>query len=302
MSTMNVMGISVRAIDVRLTLGGMVICPPGSGVMPRVLRDFEFVWIIEGNVTWTCDDKVHSVTGDTLILVRPGMHDSFRWDPVNPTRVAYLHFDVVQGLDDLPPQDDWPMMTRLQQDDVIAPLFRQIVQLVESQPPGWYDVAGSAASHLLLSFITATHAVRTAKGSDLPEAVERALAHVSGHWHEREVYENVPLEDLCRAAAVSPRHLSRLFQETFGSGPVETLRLARLEIAADLLRHTDYPLARIAHATGFANAFHLSRAFKSVYGLPPGRFRSRPTWGPSRSRRLGEAKRLIGRLLPRALA
>ena len=51
------------------------------------------------------------------------------------------------------------------------------------------------------------------------------------------------------------------------------LELVRLSRAAVLLQRSNASLAEVADATGFANAYHLSRRFRAAYGVPPGRFR-----------------------------
>src|SRR5687767_12393145 len=95
---------------VRVSQGGLAVCPPGSRVTNRVLADYEFVWVLDGDATWTHASIEQSVGAGTMILVQPGDPDAFVWDPTRPTTVAYAHFDVEGGIASLPPGDVWPDM------------------------------------------------------------------------------------------------------------------------------------------------------------------------------------------------
>jgi AraC family transcriptional regulator len=76
------------------------------------------------------------------------------------------------------------------------------------------------------------------------------------------------------AAGVHPVYLARTFRLRFGCTPGQLLQLRRLERAADRLVCSRMPLAEIAHSCGFTDQSHLTTAFRRVYGMPPGRFRS----------------------------
>lgn len=81
------------------------------------------------------------------------------------------------------------------------------------------------------------------------------------------------LAGLARRVGLGPRQLLRRYRAETGSTPLADLRRLRCQAAAGLLASTAWPLARIARAAGFCDEFHLSRAFRAHYGLPPGRMR-----------------------------
>ncbi|QNP74479.1 helix-turn-helix domain-containing protein [Streptomyces roseirectus] len=78
---------------------------------------------------------------------------------------------------------------------------------------------------------------------------------------------------LAEAVALSPSRFAHLFTEQLGLSPMRALREARLRHAARLLESTALTAERVAAASGFASAFHFSRAFKARYGVPPGAYR-----------------------------
>jgi AraC family transcriptional regulator len=103
--------------------------------------------------------------------------------------------------------------------------------------------------------------------------VERVIAHVQRAWSGGRATA-IGLDELARAAHVSRGHLVRLFQRELGVTPARALRMLRLDRAAQLVAQTNFRLKEIAEMTGFATAFHFSRAFRELYQRSPRAFRA----------------------------
>ncbi len=89
--------------------------------------------------------------------------------------------------------------------------------------------------------------------------------------------EPLTVSDLAAAARLSPAHFSRTFRRTFGESPHRYLLSRRLERAAALLRSTDWSVARVGTAVGFASVGSFTTSFGRTYGLTPTAYRaSRP--------------------------
>lgn len=86
------------AVDNRLKLtflhGGVMQYRAGEILKPRVMRDYELVLILEGNVTYQANQRNYAAPPGCVILARPGFQESYRWDPLGPTRHAFFHFRV----------------------------------------------------------------------------------------------------------------------------------------------------------------------------------------------------------------
>lgn len=78
---------------------------------------------------------------------------------------------------------------------------------------------------------------------------------------------------LAKVAGLSPARFYAVFKAELGVTPMELVRTVRLEEAARILVATDAKLARVAEAAGFADAFHLSHAFKAHFGVSPRDYR-----------------------------
>ena len=79
---------------------------------------------------------------------------------------------------------------------------------------------------------------------------------------------------MAEEAGLSPNHFSSLFHKVVGPSFREYLCRVRVEESKRLLLSTDYTLADIAAAMGFADQSSFCKAFKRIMGISPGKYRS----------------------------
>jgi AraC-like DNA-binding protein len=77
------------------------------------------------------------------------------------------------------------------------------------------------------------------------------------------------LEELAREANTSRSVLAERFQNLVGNSPMQYLTQWRMLLAANLLRRSNAPLARVAEEVGYQTDTAFSRAFRREFGLPP---------------------------------
>jgi len=81
------------------------------------------------------------------------------------------------------------------------------------------------------------------------------------------------LEDLARTAGTSRSVLAERFQQLVGSSPMQYLTQWRMLLAANALRNSNAPLARIAEGVGYQTDTAFIRAFRREFGAPPANWR-----------------------------
>ncbi|MER6086194.1 AraC family transcriptional regulator [Streptomyces sp. NPDC001833] len=248
--------------------------PAGAVFGPRDAGSYEFVWLLHGSARWVCGDLTVPLTPGTLLLVRPGMRDTFHWDSHRPTRHAYTHFRLppVAGGTERPDDTGWPVVRDLSgRGDPMAALCRYLLSLGATRPPGWERHAEETLRLLLLTFVDGAGPGPPA----LPEPLLAMMAAVRRHWSDG-VARPLPLERLARAAGVSQSTLSRICRRHLGVSPVAGLERLRLARAEPLLWLSNLSLRAIAVRCGFPDAYHFSRRFRAVYGMSPSAFRKLP--------------------------
>ncbi len=83
------------------------------------------------------------------------------------------------------------------------------------------------------------------------------------------------VSDMADRAAMSTRHLARVFPRQVGLPPAQYVERARVEFATGLLDSGDEALDVVARRSGFGSSETLRRAFQRVIGVSPGGYRSR---------------------------
>ena len=241
--------------------------PAGATFGPRRLRDFELVWLLEGNAVYTRNEQVADAPEGAFVLCRPDATDAFRWDTRRRTRHAFFHFLLTGDLPGTwPALDTWPLVrTPANETDLLCTLFRHLLtwnrrgDIVQTQ---------FLVDALLAAFVTGQSAATDVRRPDLPGPVARALAHIAATL-DADPAAKLPLADLADAACVAPEYLCRLFTRTTGHSPAATVRRARLDRAVTLLTRTNYSITEIAAMTGFESPFHFSRCVKALYNHAP---------------------------------
>ena len=117
-----------------------------------------------------------------------------------------------------------------------------------------------------------TRAVSAPRAEAVADATSARLSHVRD-LIESALGEDLALERLAAEAGIAPHAFTSAFTKAFGTPPYRYVIERRVERAKSMLRHTDLPVARIAHETGFASQSHLATTFKRSVGQTPGDYR-----------------------------
>ncbi len=97
--------------------------------------------------------------------------------------------------------------------------------------------------------------------------------HLACSYVERHFAEKVTLDDLARAASVSPSYLIRLFKRQLETTPHDYLLRYRISRAKELLAETTLTSAVIAERVGFTSESNFSYRFKQMVGQGPRAYR-----------------------------
>lgn len=98
--------------------------------------------------------------------------------------------------------------------------------------------------------------------------MQRVIAHVHDHLDAP-----LDLNALAELACLSPQHWHRVYHAMYGETLAHTVKRLRLHRAAGQLACSGMPVAEVAAAAAYPSVQSFTRTFKSIYGLPPARFR-----------------------------
>lgn len=250
--------------DLRIKFFGIADYPPGASLGPRLLHDFEIVWIERGDCRWELGNSIRECPVGTVVLCRPGSVDKFIWDPVSVTRHGYLHFEFLEEVD-----ESLPVMRSCQSNDVLRPLLRHAVWLASQNDANSSELA-SRALRQALSWFASGHISQSAlvATDNQHPVLLRALRYLQQRWGDG---PRVPptVAEWASEIGVSRGHLARVCNEQFGVAPQELLRHLRLDHGLMLLARSNLKVQLISELCGFASPFHFSRCFKQAYEKSP---------------------------------
>ncbi|MBV8279274.1 MAG: GlxA family transcriptional regulator [Verrucomicrobia bacterium] len=96
------------------------------------------------------------------------------------------------------------------------------------------------------------------------ERVQNALSYARAHLGKVR-----SVEQLAKAAGLSPRQFGRLFLAETGQTPAKAIEKLRAEMAKARIEDSDEPIETIARTVGFSDPERMRRAFVRTYGHPP---------------------------------
>jgi AraC-like DNA-binding protein len=111
-----------------------------------------------------------------------------------------------------------------------------------------------------------TAELRSALPARTSAAIARVLLHIDEH-----LGQPLTLAELAQLTGLSMWRFATVFRQQVGVAPHRYICRLRVERAQALIRN-GMPAATAASEAGFYDQSHLSRHFKSVYGVPPGQY------------------------------
>jgi AraC-like DNA-binding protein len=201
-------------------------------------------------------------TGDAALL------DSPEAGPAERTRGARCQGRGIR---------DFEVPTFLARDvRLLEPLRQAHRLLTRGTPPGpWLEERILSLGESLLRIgsdvrreIAGVPAARASTRIELFRRLRRAVDRIEGSLDQP-----LSLEEVARAACLSPYHFHRLFTETHGETPHHFVRRRRLERARERLERSQDSVTDICLDCGFASVTSFSALFRRRFGLPPARYR-----------------------------
>ncbi|MBI4650232.1 helix-turn-helix transcriptional regulator [Candidatus Desantisbacteria bacterium] len=87
------------------------------------------------------------------------------------------------------------------------------------------------------------------------------------------LYQNldkkITVDNLAKAACMSPSHFFRVFKNEIGQPPQDYLNKVRMKIVKNLLKASDKPITEIALDCGFGSSSYLSACFRKAFNITP---------------------------------
>jgi len=98
--------------------------------------------------------------------------------------------------------------------------------------------------------------------------MESIVSYLNHH-----AYEQLNVEQLAGILNLSVSQLERTVKYCIQKTPLKLIQEVKIEKARELLKNPDLSIGAIADMLRFSNEYHFNRIFKSIEGMPPGKYR-----------------------------
>jgi len=216
----------------------------------------------DGAVRYDLDRHEHGTPHDTVTLLPP--HVPHNGSPATPHgfRKRVLYLDGTHLREDL-------IGAAVDQPDLRDPVLRRRVGQLHTALAHAGDEL-EAESRLTFIGERLRSQLRPSAGADAPRS-DPALARRLRELLDERVVEGVTLDEAAGLVHAHPAHLVRAFSSAYGIAPHQYLNSRRVDRARRLLLDGRSP-GEVAAATGFFDQSHLTRHFRKLVGVTPGRY------------------------------
>jgi len=254
---------------------GTALYQPGEVLGPRVLEDFEGLLVIAGNPIHETQDRTQVLEPGSVVLARPGIRETYRWDADAHTRHAYFHFNLEAIPADWPALTDWPLYC-LHPERGLGEMFRHIVERA-ARHPDWPAKRPERSDNRIFEafldlYLNPFERLDESAPCEFSEPIRLAAKYMRERLDES-AFNPFTLDELAHAAHVSSAHLCRVFTKELNLSPMRVCRLMQFQLAIPLLRRSSLSIKTIAERCGFPDQLYFSRNFSSTFGSSPSQLR-----------------------------
>lgn len=125
------------------------------------------------------------------------------------------------------------------------------------------------ADSYMYRYLTEYHISRMRSVDTTEEAsvYSDAEKYISAHFTE-----DLTIDEIARAAGVSPQYLCRVFRNKAGMRPFQYVTSCRIQYAKQLLSHGKYSVAKISEMVGYKDVSYFCKLFRNLEGISPKKF------------------------------
>ncbi|MCH9682736.1 MAG: AraC family transcriptional regulator [Deltaproteobacteria bacterium] len=278
-------GMTISAHEVanfHVVVQGECVVRTESHTEPLTLRTGDIVVFPHGAEHALADATTSTAPpADQLLSTRRALHSGdleFGSLDGAPTEIICGHFEIERRVAH-PLLDALPQTLLLRAGEGtdaqwVATATRLAVLESGSDRPGASAVVDRIAEALMIQVVRAHADAHAEDGGFLAALGDRTLATALGLIHADPAHA-WSVEELARRAATSRSSFATRFKQVLGQSPMQYVTDWRMHGARELLGTRDLSIAQVAQRVGYQSEFAFAKAFKRVFGEPPGMYRRR---------------------------
>lgn len=256
-----------RFIDLNLYQFGWERCAPLHHYGPAVRNHFLFHYIISGTGTLDTNEQIYELHPGQGFLLCPGQVSSYYADEKDPWVYTWVEFDGLRA------RECMTLAGLSEQQPIYMPaghnripeFMNALLDHAEDSP-----LRQIGQGMILLDEIVQTSKTKISAGN---KRLRDFYMKEATNYIDANFQRDVSIEEIAQACGLNRSYFGRLFKDTMGESPQQFLLHYRMSKAAELLKASQISIAEVGCSVGYENQLHFSRAFKSVFGIPPMEYR-----------------------------
>jgi AraC-like DNA-binding protein/quercetin dioxygenase-like cupin family protein len=248
--------------------GGLERCKPDYAIDRKTFPFYSIEYVARGRGEVNLKGRTHSLQPGRLLSYGPGVPHHIVGDRDDPLVKYFVDFTGTRATMllrscGLPPG----RVSEVVPANAIQALFDELIQA---------GLQMRRESGVLCAKLLECVALRIAGACAMPASAE-TQAFATFQRCRQHIEQNSrrlrTLEQIAGECHVSNAYLCRLFRRYDSQSPYQYLLRVKMNRAAQRLQEQGALVKQVAEEAGFADPFHFSRAFTSVFGLSPSAFR-----------------------------
>jgi len=257
-----------RARSLVVVSGGCEHCTPDYSIHRSTFPFYSVEFVALGRGLLKLKGREHQLQPGRIFSYGPGVRHDITADPAEPPVKYFVDFAGTRATEllrrcGLPPGS----VAQIFPPNEVQSIIEELICAGQRGSPRSPELCGKLLECLLLKAAEARAPLAGAETLSFT-TYQQCRQHIQGHFRTLKTLRQVAQE--CH---VDGAYLCRLFQRYDHQSPYQYLLRLKMNLAAEGLQKPGSLVKQVAEDVGFGDAFHFSRAFKSVFGLAPDDFR-----------------------------
>ena len=267
---------SENFVDLSLFQCGREKCSPAHSFGPAARNHYLFHYVISGTGKLFAYDKngetkEYSIKSMQGFMIFPDQITMYVADKDLPWEYVWVEFDGLRAkavVETAGFSLDQPIY-KARSKELREEMMKEMNYIAENGSSSPFHLIGHL--YLFIDHLTrSTDGVKVHHSSKLRDF----YIHEASEFVEHNFQNDISVEDIADVSGLNRSYFGKIFKEALGKSPQEFLLNYRMVKAAELLKLTKLSVGDISSAVGYGNQLHFSRAFKSIYGVSPKKWRT----------------------------
>lgn len=267
---------SENFVDLSLFQCGREKCSPAHSFGPAARNHYLFHYVISGTGKLFAYDKngetkEYSIKSMQGFMIFPDQITMYVADKDLPWEYVWVEFDGLRAkavVETAGFSLDQPIY-KARSKELREEMMKEMNYIAENGISSPFHLIGHL--YLFIDHLTrSTEGVKVHHSSKLRDF----YIHEAIEFVEHNFQNDISVEDIADVCGLNRSYFGKIFKEALGKSPQEFLLNYRMVKAAELLKLTKLSVGDISSAVGYGNQLHFSRAFKSIYGVSPKKWRT----------------------------